>query len=162
MSSVARARQQAPTPGPASQQAPRGAGLQFRSGSVNVRPALSANHASALFGKSAMFVELVEVVGHAAATQLVAAFGGTRLYVPHTPVPDDALSLSIGLEAAIKLSQVYGGDRLDVPNPTPRRAQICLLWSDGLTVDQIARRLKCTRRRVFQVLAEARASAHFD
>jgi transcriptional regulator len=59
--------------------------------------------------------------------------------------------------AAKALARVYGGDRVDLPNPTPRRFRIVALRSAGLNVDAIARKLGCTRRRVFQVLAEARS-----
>ncbi|MGH7935374.1 MAG: helix-turn-helix domain-containing protein [Candidatus Binataceae bacterium] len=105
-----------------------------------------------------MLQELIALIGEEAATRLIAAFGGTRLYVPHSPQDGDALTATIGLNAALKLACVYGGDRVDVPNPTPRRTRIIALRSTGLTVDAIARALGCTRRRVFQVLAEARDS----
>jgi len=109
-------------------------------------------------GKSSMLEELIELLGEEAAVKHVAAYGGTRLYVPHDPEADDALVSSIGLSAAIRLARVYGGDRVDVPNPTPRRTRILQLRARGLSVDAIARSLQCTRRRVFQVLAEARAA----
>jgi DNA-binding NarL/FixJ family response regulator len=108
--------------------------------------------------RGALLEELIAVMGIPAAARLVAAFGGTRLYVPQTPGPDDALSAAVGHEAALALAQIYGGDRLEVPNPTPRRVRIAQMRADGISVDAIARALGCTRRRVFQVLAEARAN----
>lgn len=107
-----------------------------------------------------MLHDLIIVIGEEAAARLIAAFGGTRLYVPHSPEPGDALSNSIGFNAAIKLAQMYGGDRVDVPNPTPRRMRILQLRAAGYSVDAIARELGCTRRRVFQVLAEFRSLPH--
>jgi hypothetical protein len=108
--------------------------------------------------RGALLEELIAVMGTPAAARLVAAFGGTRLYVPQTPGAEDALSAAVGHEAAMVLAQIYGGDRLEVPNPTPRRVRIAQMRAAGMSVDAIARALGCTRRRVFQVLAEARAS----
>ncbi|MGH7988336.1 MAG: helix-turn-helix domain-containing protein [Candidatus Binataceae bacterium] len=108
--------------------------------------------------RSSMLRELASVIGEEVAFKLVAAFAGTRLYIPQIPQEDDALAQAIGIEAARKLAAVYGGDRVDVPNPTPRRLRIVELRSSGLSVDAIARALGCTRRRVFQVLAEVRES----
>jgi hypothetical protein len=109
-----------------------------------------------LRGRSSMLSEMIEIIGEEAALQLIRAFGGTRLYVPHSPEPNDMLASAIGLAAAIKLARVYGGDRLDVPNPPPRRLRIVQLREAGMSVDAIAREVRCTRRRVFQVLAEVR------
>ena len=105
-----------------------------------------------------MLEELVSLIGKDAAAKLIDIFGGTRLYVPHSPHDDDLLTGSLGAEAALKLASIYGGDRIEVPNPTPRRARILELRETGCSVDAIARTLGCTRRRVFQVLAEARAA----
>jgi hypothetical protein len=109
-----------------------------------------------LRGRAAFLNELVHLIGLDSASRLVAAFSGMRLYVPHSPVPDDTLSETIGHQAALALARIYGGDRIDVPNPTPRRTRIIELRADGVSIDLIARSLHCTRRRVFQVLAEAR------
>lgn len=100
---------------------------------------------------------LAGLVGNDGATRLVAAFGGTRIYIPQTAAPDDALSASIGFPAATALAAIYGGDRIEIPNPTPRRVRIVELRASGLSIDAIALALHCTRRRVFQVMAEARA-----
>jgi hypothetical protein len=108
--------------------------------------------------RPSMLEDLIDMIGEEAVVKLVTAYGGTRLYVPHDPEADDALANSIGLPAALRLAQMYGGDRMDVPNPTPRRVRILQLRKSGLSVDAIARSLRCTRRRVFQVLAEARAA----
>jgi hypothetical protein len=107
--------------------------------------------------RSSILNQLINEIGMDAAAQLVEIFGGTRLYIPHSPDEDDLLTASLGREAALKLARVYGGDRLEVPNPAPRRARIIELRETGCSVDAIARKLGCTRRRVFQVLAEARA-----
>lgn len=112
-----------------------------------------------LLGGDSMLEELIHIIGEEAARRLVADFGGTRLYVPHFPGEDDTLARSIGIAAAVKLARIFGGDRVEVPNPPPRRVRILTMRAAGHSVDQIARELRCTRRRVFQVLAEARHGA---
>jgi len=107
--------------------------------------------------RSAMLEELVELVGDDGAAALIEQFGGTRLYVPYTPKKKDTLTMSIGMAAAVKLARIFGGDRVDIPNPTARRLLIRQLHASGQSVDAIARQLRCTRRRVFQVLAEGRS-----
>lgn len=132
------------------------AGISERGGSIHsIRPAkLSA----AMCERPSMLQELVDLIGQDAAAKLIDIFGGTRLYIPHSPQDDDLLTGSLGPEAALKLARIYGGDRIEVPNPTPRRARILELRETGCSIDAIARNLGCTRRRVFQVLAEARAT----
>jgi hypothetical protein len=109
--------------------------------------------------RSAMLAELITAAGEEAVEKLVAAFGGARLYVPQVPEPEDPLSRVVGAEAAARLARVYGGDRVDIPNPNMRRTRIAEMRRAGLGVDAIAREVGCTRRRVFQVLAEERAEA---
>lgn len=99
---------------------------------------------------------IIGLIGEEATARLVANFGGTRLYVPHFPGPQDALARAVGVGAALKLAQTFGGERMEVPKPPPRRVQILELRAAGHSVEAIARTLGCTRRRVFQVLAEAR------
>jgi hypothetical protein len=66
---------------------------------------------------------IVEIIGEEAAAKLIARFGGTRLYVPHSPCPDDALALAVGTGAAMKLAEMFGGERVELPKPPPRRMQ---------------------------------------
>jgi DNA-binding NarL/FixJ family response regulator len=103
-----------------------------------------------------MLDELVRTIGADGASRLIEAFGGARLYIPHSPEPGDALSAAVGHATALALAGVFGGDRIDVPNPPPRRVRILQMRARGASVDSIALALGCTRRRVFQVLAEAR------
>jgi len=105
---------------------------------------------------------LTELIGEEAADKLIAKFGGTRLYVPHLPHPGGVLTGAVGKAAAQRLAELFGGDRVEVPNPTPRRTLILHLHEAGLSVAEIARVAYCTRRRVFQVLAEARTSQTED
>jgi hypothetical protein len=102
---------------------------------------------------------LAGLVGSGGAALLIASFGGTRVYIPQEPLITDALSELIGYKALCALAEIYGGDRIEIPNPPPRRVRILELRASGLSIDVIARTLHCTRRRVFQVMAEARESS---
>ncbi len=113
-------------------------------------------HGVARSGRSSMLDELIEAIGEPAALKLVESFGGVRVYVPQMPEPEDVLSQLIGTEATLKLAQIYGGERLELPHPNSRRGKILSLRRMGLSVDSIALQAGCTRRRVFQVLAEER------
>ena len=137
------------------------AGFAFPDGVVEPSDALCTTPPQILEG-SPMLDDLAEQIGEDAALKLVEAYGGRRVYIPHQPIANDVLTSSIGLAAAIRLSQIYGGDRLEVPNPTPRKVRVLELRSNGLSVDAIARKLGCTRRRVFQVLANARAGRRIN
>jgi Homeodomain-like domain len=103
--------------------------------------------------------ELEQLLGEAATLALIEELGGGRVYVPQRPQPEDRLSRLVGFEAAQKLGRMYGGERLELPNPPLRRRKILDLRRRGASVEGIARELGCTRRRVFQVLAEERGAA---
>src|SRR5579863_2475429 len=75
--------------------------------------------------------DIINVIGHERAARIVAAHGGTRLYIPQMPTATDSLSDLIGYEAACALARVFGGDRIEVPNPTARRLQIIELRASG-------------------------------
>ncbi len=106
--------------------------------------------------RSPVMRELIETIGEEAAFKLLKAYGGSRVYVPHAPNEQDQLTLEIGIAAASKLARRCGGDRLELPKANLRRSKILELRRAGMSVDAIARQTGCTRRRVFQVLAEAR------
>jgi len=107
-----------------------------------------------------MISELLELVGAEAAALLVRDFGGTRLYVPNSPMAHDVVTRSIGLIAAVKLARTFGGDRVPIPSPTAqlrRPAQILAMRSREMSVAAIARELRCTERYVYKVLAGTRS-----
>lgn len=98
---------------------------------------------------------LTEVLGRAAVEKLVAAYGGTRIYVPVRAAPAGALAGVIGLPAAEAFSRHYGGERFDVPNPpATRRPHVLELRRRGMRAAQIARELHCTVQWVRRVLPD--------
>jgi len=108
--------------------------------------------------RTSLFEDLREAVGEEATRKLVEAFGGARLYVPLSTASAEELNRVIGAVAAAQLVRTFGGDRVEVPRPPSRRARIHELRRRGLSIDAIALEAGCTRRRVFQVLAEQRAA----
>ncbi|MGH7905632.1 MAG: helix-turn-helix domain-containing protein [Candidatus Binataceae bacterium] len=100
--------------------------------------------------------EIEQLIGVDAAEKFVTDFAGRRVYVPHVPAPDDLITRSIGFSAAVKLASLFAGYRMEVPARANRRDQIVALRASGYTVPKIARELRCTARRVYQVLAEMR------
>jgi Homeodomain-like domain len=108
--------------------------------------------------------QLAEVCGPEAAAALAAAFGGTRLYLALQPTPDSEIARAIGLEAARKIGARHGGEVIEIPLIKSRaqrhkdRAQIVELREQGLSIPAIARRVRCSMRHVYNVLAAERDS----
>ncbi len=99
------------------------------------------------------FEKLVEAIGRQAAEQLIAEFGGRRIYIPVMVAPCSPIACAIGTGAAAKLSRHFGGDRIQLPVFTARR-KITTLHAMGKCVDEIAAALSCTRRWVQRVIAD--------
>lgn len=59
--------------------------------------------------------ELVELMGHQHAIELLRAFGGRRINIPKSIEQDHPLAFTVGLESARKLSGRYGGGDVDLP-----------------------------------------------
>lgn len=103
--------------------------------------------------------DVVELVSQRAAMRLVEAFPGVVVYIPKK-IHDDHKLMSIGEQEATGLSRELGGCHITVPmsyiNPQQRRLLICKLASENMSRTDIALRVGCTERRVFQILSETR------
>ena len=111
--------------------------------------------------RSSIYVMLGRSIGDAKAEKLIAAYGGRRLYVPMAPGPGDRVTRLIGLVAALAMARMFGGDRLMIPlgsDTERRRARILAMRADRLSIPRIARRLHCTERYVYKVLALERSA----
>lgn len=64
---------------------------------------------------SGILQDLVELIGHRQAIELLRAWGGRRLKVPAEVREDHALVFTIGWEAARAIAGAYGGTDLDLP-----------------------------------------------
>lgn len=101
--------------------------------------------------------ELVGVIGLPAAAKLIAARGGTRIYIPAMPAADHVLEQIIGLEATARLIGHYGaGNRLDLDSGIKalRNAENRAIVADSaeLSVQQLALKYGRTERGIFKVL----------
>lgn len=110
--------------------------------------------------RTSLYDQIVRSIGGDAADKLIADFGGRRLYIPLAPAPGDQLARSIGLLGALAMARTFGSERLLIPATTDharRRARIVAMRADRISVSRIARRLRCTERYVYKVLASLRA-----
>ena len=103
--------------------------------------------------------DVVELVSQRAAMRLVEAFPGIVVYIPKR-VPDGHELLVISDDEAACMSQQFGGCHITVPmsyvSPRKRRLLICKLASENMSRRDIALRVGCTERRVYQILGENR------
>ena len=100
--------------------------------------------------------DIQELLGEEVAQQLAEAFPGRRLYIHREPGRHHPISVAIGEQAALELGRVLGGAHIDVPLSPGRRARILALKREGKGPAAIQRDVKCSRRLVYQVLADAR------
>lgn len=104
--------------------------------------------------------QIAAELGEEMARMLVGGFGGTRLYIPLAPGDESALVRALGAEAAHRLGHRFGGEAVDIPLYKSRaerrtdRAAILKLREDGQSVWVIARRVGCSERHVYNVLAK--------
>lgn len=105
-------------------------------------------------------LEIVEVIGEAPALKLVERFGGTSPRLPALRNIDDdnQLAQCIGIEALTELVKVTGGGRwLYVARCArglreARNREIVQLYSDGVPVDELARRYHLSDRQIWNIL----------
>lgn len=105
-------------------------------------------------------LEIVEVIGEAAALKLVERFGGTtpRLPAIRNITPDHPMAQCIGIEALTALVTATGGGRwLYVARCArgmreSRNRQIVEQYSNGTTVEALARRYHLSDRQIWNIL----------
>jgi len=97
----------------------------------------------------ALTANLKALLGERSFVALAEAFGGTRLYIPHTITPDHEIARAIGFELAVKLSKRYAPDTLRVPLAREDRA--VHYRANGLSNVQIARKLGMTEAGIDQM-----------
>lgn len=91
--------------------------------------------------------QIADVAGIDVALQLAFAIAPERLHVPKS-VQGTRLATLVGKEAAAKIVAAYGGERIDIP--LGKRALVLWLTEPprSLSVMQIAKHLKMSRRMV--------------
>lgn len=108
--------------------------------------------------------EFVALIGAEPTRSLVAAFGGTRLYIPtvNRLRPGHKLVGVVGWEAAELLCREYGGIG-DLKIPTCRagchrldRRKVVRLRARATPVSRIALHVRCTEKAVYAILKRLR------
>lgn len=104
--------------------------------------------------------EIADAINLATALQIAQAFGGTKIYVPESPIARNRLVAEIGPEAARKVTEIFGSGDLLIPlGPTTdyarKRRQIIKLTEQGYSSFAIARRLSCHHRTVIRIRSAA-------
>tara|TARA_R110002094_G_scaffold160396_10_gene145818 strand:- start:4596 stop:4982 length:387 start_codon:yes stop_codon:yes gene_type:complete len=86
-------------------------------------------------------VRYVETLGVDQAVEFLLKFGGAELYLSRNPTARSELVKAFGIDAARKLGEA--ADEYDLPArvPTAKKWVALVLWSQGLTGAEIARRL---------------------
>ncbi|WP_165184754.1 Mor transcription activator family protein [Caulobacter soli] len=102
---------------------------------------------------------LIDLIGEAAVCKLSDQFGGIRIYVPASPGQHHPLTVAIGQAAADQLATAFAGQQLLVPMTPARRAEILDLDAKGWTRAKIARKVRLSERRIYQVLEDDRRRA---
>ena len=105
-------------------------------------------------------LEIVEVIGDAAALKIVESFGGTTLRLPaiRNITDDHPIAQCIGLVALTELVKITGGSRwLYVARCArgmreARNQEIVRLYSSGTPVDELARRYHLSDRQIWNIL----------
>lgn len=101
--------------------------------------------------------ELVGVIGAAAYRQLEDALGGSQIYVPRHPGPENLIVRAVGPETAAQICEYFHGQKLLLPVGSWRRrmrAQKAEILELGkhMSANEIARRLKVSRSWAYEVL----------
>jgi hypothetical protein len=105
-------------------------------------------------------LEVVEIIGEAAALKLVERFGGTtpRLPAIRNINPDNELAQCIGIEALTELVKATGGGRWMYVAKCARslrdarNREIVQLYSESVPVVELARRYHLSDRQIWNIL----------
>ena len=108
---------------------------------------------------NASLPEIVDAIGLPAALELVRAFGGVRIYLPHPDniAADNPVARVIGVEAARKLSALWPQERPYLPRAIDylRRQRNQQLRQDYRTISasQVALKYQLTERQVYEIVS---------
>lgn len=109
-----------------------------------------------------LLAQIKAAIGDDAHDDLLAALGGTQLYVPAKIGEHHPIAVSAGMEAAAILSSQFAGLTLMLPVTLKKRAAIIDALKSNTPVLQIAKNVYCSPRFVWKVKAELAASQEPD
>lgn len=106
---------------------------------------------------SAILTDLVDLIGHRQAIELLRAWGGRRIRVPAEVHEDHALVFTVGWEAARAIAGQYGGTDLDLPAERNylvdvRNDAIALEFDAGRSITWLSQTYGVSRRQVNSIL----------
>lgn len=96
--------------------------------------------------------EVAEVIGVEATFALAEEFMGERVYIPKDPGNEPRIAETIGADQARKLCDVLWRTIVPFPVKVVIERRAIELAGQGLTKQEIARRLKISQSRVFAIL----------
>jgi Mor family transcriptional regulator len=104
-------------------------------------------------------LEIVEIIGEAAALKLVNSFGGQTVRIPalRNANSEHALAQCIGIEALTALAKADGGRWLYVAKcerglRQQRNVEIVKHYSDGMKVESLVQRYGLSDRQIWNIL----------
>lgn len=104
--------------------------------------------------------QLVEIIGLESALRIVAAWGGSTLYVPATCDPDHLIAKIVGLDAAEDLERHFGSQTIDVPKLNLKHIKLEVdavkLVDKGFSTREAAHILGVSKERVKQIVGKHR------
>lgn len=121
-------------------------------------PVSLMRHRPRLNPAASVLDNIAKVIGAGAALRLCAHFGGSRVYIAANPAPGNPIASAIGYSKAARLSTFFGGERVAIPSETAQanRTRIARLRRRRFSVSEIARRIGCSERYVYKVMAQFR------
>jgi hypothetical protein len=104
---------------------------------------------------------LTELLGADAVARLLAAFGGTELYIPSVPNMHAChpIAQSVGLDAAMLLAKQYGTGRGGYRISLPVNMKRDLILESAGSSREVALKVGCSQRYVYSVRNAARRRA---
>lgn len=112
--------------------------------------------------------DVAEATDLTTALTLADKLGGSRVFVPREPRPGSKLVEAVGMEAARSIAELYPTENVDIPlgplaSHGRRHREIMRLVEQGISNQEIARRLHCHNRTVRRAKQRsAGPSSQFD
>lgn len=103
-------------------------------------------------------VKLVDAIGQTDALKLVERYGGTKLYLPSLPKPNNQIAMIIGVEQAQALAAAWDDIWLHVPrgvsiSRAARDKEIRKAFDDGESVRNLALKYQLVERSIRRILS---------
>ncbi len=112
---------------------------------------------------ASLFEQIETLIGPDATAALLENLGGARVFIRTMPSAEnpDAITRVLGIEMARLIGRAFGGEKVDLPSVATlerrrqsldRRGEISRLFERGIRANEIATRVRCSRRYVLKVL----------